>query len=444
MLRNIKISTLGWGLIVIMLLSGVVLVATSSTLRYNVGNILETWQAIAASAPTNENTRVFAETLGWMEIMVTGVLVLNVGGTFALVIIAWWALRGGIIVPIQRITASMRELASGNLDIQISEANEKTELGQMADAVRVFRDNALEVKKLQADQEIQREQAEQERRQLIVNMADNFEQSIKEVVTEVSSSATTQNDQARGLVGVADKSAVLSNEAVAAAEQASHNVQTVAAAAEELSASIGEITRQVSQSATITTQAVEEAEKANAQINSLATAAERIGEVVSLITDIAEQTNLLALNATIEAARAGDAGKGFAVVANEVKSLASQTAKATEEISAQVADIQAATNAAVDGIHSISSTVGEVNTISDAITTAVDQQGAATREIAANVEQAASGTAQVVDKISVVKEASDEAGTTAGIISEATAALASQADMLRADVERFINHIRKG
>src|SRR5207253_413413 len=177
-----------------------------------------------------------------------------------------------------------------------------------------------------------------------------------------------------------------------ASTQASTNVGTVAAATEELTASISNISQQVARSAEIAGKAAEEARRTNIVVEGLATGTQKIGEVVTLIQNIASQTNLLALNATIEAARAGEHGRGFAVVASEVKALANQTAKATEEISAQVQDIQNATSEAVNAIQAIGGTIAEIDEISNEISASVNQQGAATREIAGNVQQAANGT----------------------------------------------------
>jgi methyl-accepting chemotaxis protein len=225
-------------------------------------------------------------------------------------------------------------------------------------------------------------------------------------------------------------------------EEASTNVQTVAAATEQLSASINEISRQVAESTNIAGEAVAQAEQTNAGVQALADAAQRIGDVVKLISGIAEQTNLLALNATIEAARAGEAGKGFAVVASEVKSLATQTAKATEEITAQVAAIQGATGASVQAIQAIGGTINRVNQIAAAIAAAVEEQGAATQEIARNVQQASNGTTQVSGHIASVSQAAGETGVAAGEVLSSAKGLARLSEALRDDVDRFVGNIR--
>jgi len=227
-----------------------------------------------------------------------------------------------------------------------------------------------------------------------------------------------------------------------ASDQAAANVKVVAATSEELSASIAEIGRQVTQSAEISHAAVEEANATNQTVQGLAGAAAKIGEVVNLINDIAGQTNLLALNATIEAARAGEAGKGFAVVAQEVKNLANQTARATEEIATQIAAVQGETDGAVDAIEKIRSIIGEVNDIAMTISSAVEEQGVSTQEIARNVQQAAQGTQDVNLNIESVSKVADETGAAAGQVLSASQDLSRQAEHLRGEVERFIQELR--
>ena len=216
----------------------------------------------------------------------------------------------------------------------------------------------------------------------------------------------------------------------------------MAAATEELTASISSITQQVARSAEIATKAADEARRTNQVVEGLANGTQKIGEVVSLIQNIASQTNLLALNATIEAARAGEHGKGFAVVASEVKALANQTAKATEEISTQVQSIQSATSDAVNAIQAIGATIAEIDQISSQISTAVDQQGLATREIAGSLQQAANGTREVNDNILSVTRASDQAGAAASKMNQAAAGLSAQSERLKAEVDGFLGSLR--
>jgi methyl-accepting chemotaxis protein len=219
-------------------------------------------------------------------------------------------------------------------------------------------------------------------------------------------------------------------------------VQNVASAAEQLSSSINDISRQAAHAAGIASRAVNQAQETDGTVQGLAKTANRIGEVVGLINDIASQTNLLALNATIEAARAGEAGRGFAVVASEVKSLASQTAKATDDISEQIADIQKVANEAIEAIKSIGGIIGEVNEVATAIAAAVEEQGAATQEITRSTQQAADGTRNVSDNIAGVSADADAAGAAAQDVKVASETLATQTRQLGTQVTDFLGKIR--
>lgn len=286
------------------------------------------------------------------------------------------------------------------------------------------------------------EQAEAEQRADRGRIAGLFEASVRTVVESVGKSVDRLDDTARAMTGIMDRTAMNTRSAADAAVDVSGSVRPVAAASEELSASIGEINRQVLQSNQIAGHAVAQAQQANETVKSLADAASKIGEVVNLINEIASQTNLLALNATIEAARAGEAGKGFAVVAGEVKNLANQTARATEEISQQIQAIQGATGGAVEAIREITATIADIEQIASTIASAVDQQHSSTEEIARNVQQVSSGTETVTGNISSVSEMNNEANIAAGGISEVASQLAGQSEQLTAEIERFMEQIR--
>ncbi|MBL4613413.1 MAG: HAMP domain-containing protein [Magnetovibrio sp.] len=350
----------------------------------------------------------------------------------------------GISRPISNMTDAMQTLADGHLEVEIPAQDYGNEIGTMAAAVQVFKDNAIAVKRMEAEQKANEERTAREKREMMLKMADDFEQSIGGVVDTVSSAATQMQSSATSLSSTAEETSKQSTTVAAASEQASTNVQTVASASEELSSSISEISRQVAKSTQISDTAVEEVDGANDKVKSLAQAAQKIGEVVALITDIADQTNLLALNATIEAARAGDAGKGFAVVASEVKNLANQTAKATEEISSQIGGIQDATQDAVQAIGSIGGIINQMNEISSTIAAAVEEQGAATSEIARNVEQAAQGTGEVSANIASVTQAASETGAAAEQMLGAAQELSQQSVVLRGEVDSFLSTVRNG
>jgi methyl-accepting chemotaxis protein len=219
-------------------------------------------------------------------------------------------------------------------------------------------------------------------------------------------------------------------------------VQSVAAATDEMTSSVGEIGRQMQESGKIAAEAVTQASKTDARIAALSQSAGRIGDVVKLITAIAEQTNLLALNATIEAARAGEAGRGFAVVAQEVKALAAQTAKATEDVSAQIADMQAVTRESVAAIKEICVTIGKISEISSTISHAVEEQGAATGEIARNVGAAARGTAEVATNITEVNRGAGDTGTASARVLSSAQSLSRQSSLLKVEVDKFLETVR--
>ncbi|MEO5336560.1 MAG: nitrate- and nitrite sensing domain-containing protein [Magnetospirillum sp. WYHS-4] len=348
----------------------------------------------------------------------------------------------GITGPIAGMTDAMGQLARGDTSVAIPGVGRGDEIGHMAAAVQIFKDNRIAADRMAEDQ--RREEASKEqRRQAMERLMNVFEKGVTGVLGAVKTASTTMEGTAQGMAATAEETSRQATHVAAAAEEASTNVQTVAAATEELSASIAEISRQVNQANTIAANAASEAERTNAQVRSLADAAQKIGEVVALITDIAEQTNLLALNATIEAARAGDAGKGFAVVASEVKNLANQTARATDEIGAQIAGIQTATGDAVTAIQGISRTISDVSAAASAIAAAVEEQGAATREIARNVEEASKATTDVSSNIAGVNQAATDTGESATEVLGATRQLLHESDVLRKEVEDFLTGIKR-
>jgi len=367
---------------------------------------------------------------------------LAAGVLAALVTLLAVALNYMISRPLGAMTAAMERLAQGDHGVDVPARERRDDIGAMAAAVQVFKNNAIEVERLRAEQQAEERRAAEEKRRLMAKLADEFSSSIGSVVEVVSGAVEEVQSSATAMSAAAEQAARQSIAVQSAAEETSANVETVASAAEELTGSVGEISRQVAKSTEIAGRAVMGAEHANEQVKGLADAAQKIGEVVGLITDIAEQTNLLALNATIEAARAGEAGKGFAVVASEVKSLATQTARATEEIAAQIGAIQAATGDAVKAIGEIGATIKEIAQIATTIAGAVEQQGAATQEIARNVQQAAAGTRAVSSNIAGVSSATDETGRAANRMLSVSERLTEQSDRLRREVENFLDQVR--
>ncbi|MFN4088157.1 MAG: methyl-accepting chemotaxis protein [Alphaproteobacteria bacterium] len=346
-----------------------------------------------------------------------------------------------VVAPLARLSGAVVQVADGQLDVEVPGVGRRDEIGDMAAAVQVFKDNAAERQRLEAER--QADQAEKERRTRAVGaMIVAFDAEVGTILKTVASASTELEATAKAMAVAAAESSEKATSVAAASEQASSNVQAVASASEEMATSVREITQQVTLSQEIAMHANAEAERTNETVVGLVAAAQKIGRVIELISSIAAQTNLLALNATIEAARAGDAGKGFAVVASEVKSLAAQTAKATDEIASQIQAIQSVSGQAAEAIGAIGGTIGRVNEIATSIAAAMEEQGAATSEIARNVQQAAAGTQDVSSNIVAVTSVANQTGTAAKDVLGASGNLARQADELKAKVEKFLGDIR--
>jgi len=352
-----------------------------------------------------------------------------------------FAVRRSIIKPLGELTANMSRLADGNTDIVISGIEARTEIGALARAMAIFRNNSIE-----RQESLQREQAEDERRlartRKIETLNQGFDSEVGRLLDKVERAVTDFQSASRQLSATAEETNARVTAVAEASEQSSGSVRSAAVATEELTASVSVIGEQVRNSSAIANRAVAEARATNAQIAGLAQATGRIGEVVSLITSIASQTNLLALNATIEAARAGDAGRGFAVVASEVKNLATQTAKATDEIAGQISSIQQETQQAVDAIQAIAATIESINEIAASVANSVEEQKLATEEIAGNASIAAAGTNDVTQNIGKVADAARQTEATSRSLSEAASDLQMEARTLRQAVQTFLSEVK--
>jgi methyl-accepting chemotaxis protein len=339
------------------------------------------------------------------------------------------------------ITVSMRELAGGNTAVDVPSTEATDELGQMARAVLVFRDNAIERERLAAEQ-IAEVEARNRRAAVVDNLIKGFEEAAEKslgALRSASGQLDGASDQLDGTSGAVTQEAVTASGAM---EQAANSVSSAAAAAEELAASIAEIASQATKSTQVAGTAVTEAERTAQTMGSLAQAASRIGEVVNLIQAIAGQTNLLALNATIEAARAGEAGKGFAVVASEVKSLAAQTARATEEIASQIGAIQMASGDAVDAIDKVGQVIGEMRGIAASVAAAVEEQNAAVSTIAEAVNRASDETRGGAEAMGRVGGTAQSAQATAEDVRSLSGRLGEEAQALDREIRTFLEGVR--
>jgi methyl-accepting chemotaxis protein len=356
-------------------------------------------------------------------------------------LVGWLYVERNIGRRLVALERSMRRIADGDLQ-HVGAPSGSDEVGRMADALEIFRANAVENQTLHAEQQASEQRAASQRKADMQKLADAFEDTVGKIIQAVSSAAGELEVSANTLTSTAEKTEGLSGVVASAAGEASDKVQSVAAASEQMTSSVNEISRQVHDSSVFARQAVEQAQKTDDLVGMLSKAASRIGDVVELISTIASQTNLLALNATIEAARAGDAGRGFAVVASEVKALAQQTAKATDEITQQINDIQSATQESVVSIREIGVTIGRMSAISSTVASSVEEQGAAMQEISRNVQHAANGATQVASNIVDVQRGSNETRSASSTVLGSAQILSGESSRLKAEVRTFLATVR--
>jgi len=405
------------------------------TMRPLIVGMQEQLDAAAASLKTafdaaSADSVAIVDHTSLMQEILAGVALL-IGAGLALLI------GRGIARPIAAMTEAMTKLAAGDRTVEIPARDNTDEIGAMARAVEVFKQDAIAKNTLEEKQS--REQAGQSRRQEeIGQLVGFFGRSVSGVFTTLAAASANMTQSSTSLEASATETGSQTTIVLNEVEQTAQTVQTVAAASQELSASIEEIGRQASESQRISTDAMHQSDEVVTKVAELRAAAEQIGTVVELINSIAGQTNLLALNATIEAARAGDAGKGFAVVASEVKSLAAQTAKATEQIGGQIGAMQSATVRAAEAIQGIAGTVRQVNEIAMTIAAAVVQQASATQEIARSVELVSGNTANVAQSMERVKGAVSGNGETASEVRRTAATLSTESGTLSDEVKDFL------
>ena len=345
------------------------------------------------------------------------------------------------LAPLGDVTGVIDEMTQGKLDAYIPHTTRGDEIGLIARSLAVFRDQAARNRQME-DQERARRDDERGRAHAAGQITLEFEAKVASLMVEVGRTISALEGDAATMRADAERTRERAQSAARSAGHASQNVQSAAAAAEELAGSVNEISQQVASSSEIATRAVKEAENTNSQVSELSAAAAKIGEIVSLIQTIATQTNLLALNATIEAARAGEAGRGFAVVAQEVKSLATQTGKATEEISRQIEDMQKATSEAVATIGGISDTIAAMDRIAGTIAAAVEEQRAATQEIARGVGNAKEEAETASISISDVEDVAAKTTRSSNAVSTAASDMSAQLRGLDGEIKSFLSRMQ--
>ncbi|WP_150523334.1 methyl-accepting chemotaxis protein [Roseibium sediminis] len=364
-----------------------------------------------------------------------------IGSAAAFLLIAsvfGWLLARSLTNPLGVLVKNIKALVDGKLDIEISDIKRQDEIGDMEQALKVFRENAIARASMEAQSADRATRAIETRRQMNDVVA-TFRRQVQAIQEQLNTQTSEMSHIASQMVQITQVATGASESAIKASETSDHSVQASASAAEELRVSIEEISRHADQALKISGEASNVADRTNADVTALTNAADKIGEVINMIREIAEQTNLLALNATIEAARAGDAGKGFAVVAAEVKELSNQTAHATNEISSQVAEVQTSTAQAVEAIRLISEHIGSVRQVTSSIAAAVEEQGAATGEISRAMIIAAEGSSNASDSVNQLRSNIKQTQENSQTVQNASTTLAQVGAELTAAVESFLS-----
>ncbi|NCT40309.1 MAG: HAMP domain-containing protein [Alphaproteobacteria bacterium] len=370
-----------------------------------------------------------------MSIISAGIITLMIAG--ALVVL----LQIMSIRPITSLKETMALLAGGNIDVDIPFTDRVDEIGQMASAVQVFKDNAIEKEKLELEQAEREKRAELEKKESMRLLGDNFKSQVGGLVSSLAAAATELQSTAENMKGIAEQASGYTQTVANTSGEASSNVNAVAAAMEEMTTSNIEITSQINNTLQQSTNAARSADDANVTIANLSELMSTIGDVVGAIRGIADQTNLLALNATIEAARAGEAGKGFAVVADEVKKLANETGEKTDDVEARISQISSAVDSSVLVMGTIIENVSEINNAITIVSSAAEEQNATGKEINRSISEASEGVQNVSMIIGDVQKGMTESQNAADAVLSAANELAQVSEQLSSSVDEFLRQM---
>ncbi len=468
-MKNIPLRIIGYTVIGLFLLAGVLFISTSYSIQANIADAETLWLSGAAD-PDMDAGRQLSEKLSRANFLATTMFLSAIVSMIIMIFSTYLVLFRTILSPLYAITTSLSGLAKGNLDIEIPCSDFGSEFGQMAEAARKFQlsnqermkleEEAVRAEKqrLQEQEQVraQEEQARKERRdeeraemrrreqrtQELERRISLFDQQIKGNIEKVDQAVQALSEASNVMSSTATDAELQTSTAASGATESSSNMKAVSVSTEQMTRSIEDISNQMEQSAKITLDAIQKVETTAATINQLSSSSQSIGDVIRLIEDIANQTNLLALNATIEASRAGEAGKGFAVVASEVKALASQTSDATQEISGHISQIQDISRHVVTNITEVRDIVEENSRITSSVNDAAVHQSDSTREISISIVQAAEGTNDVSSHIDLVQQGILTTLEASRQVQDISERLSDNGSQLKNMVVDFLNDIR--
>jgi methyl-accepting chemotaxis protein len=399
------------------------------------------WDALMANSHI-QGAESLTSTVSLMSFLVTWGSVATIATLISVGLFFLWFTRSRVVNPLLHLTSAIDQLAGGKTTIPIPYADHKDEIGVMARAVVVLKENTLEKMRLEADQAALKQQSDQERREVLGDLASRLDESIGQVVQTLSGAATDLQSNAQLMLSSCSDARQRSAAIASTSQQSSASVESLASAANALSDSIDDIERQTGEATSVARTGMQQVTATNEVVAGLTDTVREIGQVIGMIGEIAEQTNLLALNATIESARAGVAGKGFAVVAGEVKNLAGQAGRATEEVTQKIHQIEEVTGRAVATMTEVAKTIQRIGGIVTEIAAAVERQSNAARTIAHNVDTASDGTRRVYSDIATVATAAENTGRTADEVMRSANAVNQKASDLRTTVDTFLRKLR--